>query len=264
MAKGSARGARDSATLVFDRKVRPAIEALKFVENYREQWQRVVGVHGLRAVRAATRTMRGRPRRLPDTPVLRDVQDLLRWVPMPLAAPVDPDDPKDDGGGLVRRRPVLTSVTPTDGDRLRELARFAARLGRVPRVTRESPWVLVEVNLASPIETLASELRVLRKSLGIGHVRRLASRRAWGALEPAFAMRRALDANPRVRHLELARRFLEWDPDDAGGRMPHDVARSVRSLLASANWHIDEMSNWVEDGCPSASGPFLFADGEEN
>lgn len=232
---------------------------MKFVPNYREQWGLVVAKHGLRAVRTATKLLREGKAGSVDATLVPDLNALLRWSPMPLRAPVDPADPKDDGGGLARRTPVRTVMRLIDDMRARDLVRFAERLGRMPRVSPEEPWVAVEINLNYPIQDVARELRELRSTLGFTSVKRSRRRRGWTELEKAFGMRRAVEAKPSVKHLDLARRFLGWDPGDAEGRMPFDVQRTVRDLLKEAGDRITELTRLVELGCPT-SEPFIFTD----
>lgn len=230
-AAGSTEGA------VFDRYVRPRIQAVKFVAVYRTAWDAIEAAVGRPATLSALQRLReGMPGA--DEPAMRalgafDPHVLLLDVPT-----VDPYDLEDFGPP-----PELA-----DGHRLPAWVtrNLAVQLGASPHPHRpdtsnDYPFVQATIDLSAPWSDLRRVLELFKREYGVRERRRPERLADWrDRLCPAFELTRHIELHPGQALSGLARTHLGWKGDDANG------ARRVRELLALARGRIDFVS-WTID-----------------
>lgn len=232
----------EAGQAVFNRTVRVAVEALKFVPEYRAAWDTLTGQFGRGAVLAALTQLRAG-----STPSNEPLSNALLALngrfSVSAGGPVDPEDPDDFPGDR---------IVPGAGDRwgTHRMGVFDGLL--LPPDSATPEVVTVGLDLRMPISILSAGILELAHRRGVRTTRNPRHEHPWAeargrpsgatpssgtwAWKDAFALLRDQNANPNRPVARLARLLPGFNPTQPLRNAT--LVRRAQRMLAAAKQQV--------------------------
>jgi len=223
-----------------DNNIRPLVQALKFVDSYREEWDQLESQHGRETVLEALRAYRSGGARWPD--IQCQLHNLTVTCDGIGFGPVDPHD-LDDFGSPPRADAVVDTLWFLRNGSIR--VRGAMDWSQVESTLANRGCLPVILDLRWPDSDLHNAIRMLRRSYAIERPTiRPKGRRPWDdgnhqGLREAFRAR-AQQETHSLPLWQIARDVCQQRLAEGGKKAATEL---IRRLITDTDPFVDDMKN---------------------